>query len=109
MKIILDAMGGDNAPQAPVLGAIEAVKRYNADIILVGRGQEILEVLKKNGLDTLPEGVEIAHADDVKFVIDIVPISPVFLQKGFIFRLVFNDQIRVAPGGEPGGHVLHVL
>ena len=65
MKIILDAMGGDNAPQAPVLGAIEAVKRYNADIILVGRGQEILEVLKKNGLDTLPEGVEIAHADDV--------------------------------------------
>lgn len=65
MKIILDVMGGDNAPQAPVLGAIEAVKRYNADIILVGRGQEILEVLKKNGLDTLPEGVEIAHADDV--------------------------------------------
>lgn len=65
MKIILDAMGGDNAPQAPVLGAIEAVKRYNADIVLVGRGQEILEVLKKNGLDTLPEGVEIAHADDV--------------------------------------------
>lgn len=65
MKIILDAMGGDNAPQAPVLGAIEAVKRYNADIILVGRGQEILEVLKKNGLNTLPEGVEIAHADDV--------------------------------------------
>ena len=65
MKIILDAMGGDNAPQAPVLGAIEAVKRYNADIILVGRGQEILEVLKKNGLDTLPESVEIAHADDV--------------------------------------------
>ena len=65
MKIILDAMGGDNAPQAPVLGAIEAVKRYNADIILVGRGQEILEVLKKNGLDTLPEGVEIAHADEV--------------------------------------------
>ena len=65
MKIILDAMGGDNAPQAPVLGAIEAVKRYNADIILVGRGQEILEVLKKNGLDTLPEGVEITHADDV--------------------------------------------
>jgi len=65
MKIILDAMGGDNAPQAPVLGAIEAVKKYGAQIILVGRGQEILEVLKKNGLETLPEGMEIAHADDV--------------------------------------------
>lgn len=65
MKIILDAMGGDNAPQAPVQGAIEAVKLYGAEIILVGRGQEILEVLKKNGLETLPEGIEIAHADDV--------------------------------------------
>ena len=26
MKIILDAMGGDHAPQAPVLGAIQAAK-----------------------------------------------------------------------------------
>ena len=65
MKIILDAMGGDNAPEAPVLGALDAVKTYGADIILVGRGEEILEVLKKNGLDNLPEGIEIAHADDV--------------------------------------------
>ena len=65
MKIILDAMGGDNAPEAPVLGALDAVKTYGADIILVGRGEEILEVLKKNGLETLPEGIEIAHADDV--------------------------------------------
>ncbi|MGM9660860.1 MAG: phosphate acyltransferase PlsX [Faecousia sp.] len=65
MKIILDAMGGDNAPQAPVMGAIDAVKTYGAEIVLVGRGQDILEVLKKNGLDNLPEGIEIAHADDV--------------------------------------------
>ena len=65
MKIILDAMGGDNAPQAPVMGAIDAVKAYGAEIVLVGRGQDILEVLKKNGLDNLPEGIEIAHADDV--------------------------------------------
>lgn len=65
MKIILDAMGGDNAPEAPVLGALDAVKTYGAEIILVGRGEEILEVLKKNGLETLPEGIEIAHADDV--------------------------------------------
>ena len=25
MKIIVDAMGGDNAPQAPVMGAIQAL------------------------------------------------------------------------------------
>ena len=37
MKIILDAMGGDNAPEAPVLGAVEAAKTYGIEIVLVGR------------------------------------------------------------------------
>ena len=65
MKIILDAMGGDHAPKAPVLGAIEAAKTYGSQITLVGRGEEILNVLKQNGIETLPDGVEIANADDV--------------------------------------------
>ena len=65
MNIILDAMGGDLAPEAPVLGAIDAVKAYGAEITLVGRGEEILEVMKKHGIDDLPEGMEIANADDV--------------------------------------------
>ena len=65
MKIILDAMGGDNAPEAPVLGAIDAAKAYGAEITLVGRGEEILEVLKKHSIENLPAGMEIAHADDV--------------------------------------------
>ena len=58
-------MGGDLAPEAPVMGAIEAAKLYNTEITLVGRGEEILAVLKKNGIDNLPDGVEICHADDV--------------------------------------------
>ena len=65
MKIILDSMGGDHAPEAPVLGAIEAAKAFNAQITLVGRGEEILEVMGKHGIKDLPEGMEIAHADDV--------------------------------------------
>ncbi len=65
MKIILDAMGGDHAPEAPVLGAIAAAKEYNAQITLVGRGQEILDVLKKNGIADLPDGILISNADDV--------------------------------------------
>ena len=65
MKIILDAMGGDLAPEAPVLGAIDAAKAYGVEIILVGRGEAILEVLKKHNIDNLPEGMEIANADDV--------------------------------------------
>ena len=65
MKIILDAMGGDLAPEAPVLGAVEAARVYGTQITLVGRGEAILEVMKKHGIETLPEGMEIAHADDV--------------------------------------------
>ena len=65
MKIILDAMGGDLAPEAPVMGAIEAAKTYGAQITLVGKGQAILEVLRQHGIENLPDGVEIAHADDV--------------------------------------------
>ena len=65
MKIILDAMGGDHAPEAPVLGAVEAAKNYGIKVTLVGRGEEILSALGKAGIDNLPEGVEIANADDV--------------------------------------------
>ncbi len=65
MKIILDAMGGDNAPEAPVLGAVDAAKKFGSQITLVGRGEEILAVLKKNNIADLPKGMEIANADDV--------------------------------------------
>ena len=65
MKIILDAMGGDNAPEAAVLGAIEAAKQYAVEIILVGRAEAILEVMGRHGIADLPEGVEIMGADDV--------------------------------------------
>ena len=65
MKIILDAMGGDHAPEAPVLGAIDAAKTFGTQITLVGRGEEILGVMRKHGIENLPEGMEIANADDV--------------------------------------------
>lgn len=65
MKIIIDAMGGDLAPEAPVLGALQGAKDFGVQITLVGRGEEILQVMKKNGISDLPEGVEIANADDV--------------------------------------------
>ena len=65
MKIILDAMGGDHAPEAPVLGALEAAKTFGTQITLVGRGEEILGVLRNAGIQTLPQGIEIADAEDV--------------------------------------------
>ena len=65
MRIILDAMGGDHAPEAPVLGALQAIKNSDAQITLVGRGKEILDVLNKHGISDLPTGMEIVNAEDV--------------------------------------------
>ena len=65
MKIIVDAMGGDNAPQAVVEGALKSAVEFGIEIILVGRGEEILSAMRQCGYETLPQGVEICHADDV--------------------------------------------
>ena len=65
MKIIIDAMGGDHAPGEIVQGALDAAKEFNVEITLVGRGEEILQCMKERGVENLPAGVEIAHADDV--------------------------------------------
>ena len=65
MKIILDAMGGDHAPEAPVMGAIRAAKDFGAQITLVGQGDRILDVMRKYNITDLPKGIEIANADEV--------------------------------------------
>lgn len=49
--IAVDAMGGDYAPQSPVLGAVEAAKEDpSLEILLVGRTKEIKDVLQSNNL-----------------------------------------------------------
>ena len=41
MKIAVDAMGGDYAPEEIVKGAVMAAKDYGVDIILVGPNERI--------------------------------------------------------------------
>ena len=65
MKILIDAMGGDNAPLAPVQGALEAAKLWDVEIVLVGREDEILAAAKESGYETLPANVQVVHAPDV--------------------------------------------
>lgn len=65
MKIIVDAMGGDHAPEQIVLGSLQAAKDFGVEVVLVGRGEEILDCMKAHGWDTLPAGVEVANAEDI--------------------------------------------
>ena len=47
MRIFVDAMGGDFAPQAPVEGAVEALRRYpNIEITLAGDLKQVEPLLK---------------------------------------------------------------
>ena len=47
MKIILDAMGGDNAPEATIKGAVKAIKEIDSEIILVGNEEKINNKVKE--------------------------------------------------------------
>lgn len=62
MKIIVDAMGGDNAPLEIVKGALQGRARWGVDIVLTGDAAQILRALEKCGEKTVPQGVEIANA-----------------------------------------------
>lgn len=63
MKIVVDAMGGDNAPDAVVKGCILARDEYNVNIILSGREQEIKKILDKNTTDS--RNIDILNAEEV--------------------------------------------
>ncbi len=48
MKIIVDAMGGDYAPEVVVIGAIAAVTEYQINVVLVGDEEKIKRLLDKH-------------------------------------------------------------
>lgn len=63
MKIVLDGMGGDNAPFEIVKGAVEAAKEITHTIIIVGDEKKIAAELKKYKYDK--KQICIQHASDV--------------------------------------------
>ena len=76
MKILLDAMGGDNAPKSPVQGAADAVKEFGDGMTLALLGDEakIKAAAQELGVDLTPfelihctEDVDM-HDDPVKAV-----------------------------------------
>ena len=61
MRIIVDAMGGDNAPLAIVKGALQGQKHWGVDITLTGDETAIRQALAQCGVTALPQGMEIVH------------------------------------------------
>lgn len=63
MKIIIDAMGGDHAPAAPVEAGARATRELGVDIVLVGKRDVIERELAKYQFDK--NRLEVVHADEV--------------------------------------------
>ena len=62
MNIIIDAMGGDNAPKEILLGAAAAVREYGVQITAVGRRRDIEACTRENGIDMA--GITVADASE---------------------------------------------
>lgn len=63
IKIAVDAMGGDNAPEVEVEGAVQAASQYGVPIVLVGQEPVIREQLRRHDCADLP--IEVVHAAEV--------------------------------------------
>ena len=63
MKIIIDAMGGDNAPVEIIKGAVDAVKEYGIEVTLIGDEQIIENVFTNRKLSH--EGISIINATEI--------------------------------------------
>ncbi len=63
MRVALDAMGGDFAPDVTIAGALEAVSEYDIHVVLVGDKQKLTESLHNKRYHS--DKISIHHASEV--------------------------------------------
>lgn len=62
MRIAVDAMGGDHAPEAPVLGSLRAVPQCPVELLLIGDEKQLRELL---GHTIEEHSIRLVHASEV--------------------------------------------
>jgi glycerol-3-phosphate acyltransferase PlsX len=101
MKIIIDAMGGDNAPLEIVKGAVLAVEELGVNIVLAGDINKINKVIHENGLSR--RNIQVVHTEQVISMED-EPVSVVRGKRnsslGIALKMFGDDN-----GGEYGALV----
>jgi glycerol-3-phosphate acyltransferase PlsX len=98
MKIAVDAMGGDFAPQNIVEGAVWAAKQYGVKVVLVGDEDQVSKELSKYPTSKLP--VYIHHAPSVVAMHDS-PSTVIRRMKDTSIKVAFD----LAKKGEASGVV----
>ncbi len=63
MKIVVDGMGGDNAPKSNVEGVVDAIKEYDIDVIITGDEAILKKEFEK--YDFNKDKLEIVHTTEI--------------------------------------------
>ena len=86
MKVALDAMGGDHAPDEVVRGGIAAALDLGIDVALVGEEAAIQSLI---GDKTVPQGLTIHHCTE-SIRMDETPLKAVRTKKDASIRVAFE-------------------
>src|SRR5258705_2231093 len=62
IKIAVDAMGSDHAPEVEVEGAIQAAEQYGVSIVLVGQEDRLHTLIAKHNTEDV--SIEVVHASE---------------------------------------------
>ena len=93
MKIILDAMGGDNSPDATIKGAVRAAKEIESEIILTGDeniiNQKAKELYGKESISEVSSKISIRHTTETIEMEDI-PTQAIRQKKDSSMVVGFN-------------------
>ena len=106
MRILLDGMGGDNAPAEIVKGAVEALAESDLEITIIGKEDEIYAQLEKYEYDS--QRLSVVNATPLR--LSFSPVSGItksgadtlvrfswkassFWKKSFIFLMAICDSL----------------
>ena len=93
MRILLDAMGGDNAPDANIKGAVKAINQIEAEIVLIGNedviNARIKELFGKNSVSEISDRLSIKHTTETIEMEDI-PTQAIKRKKDSSMVVGFN-------------------
>lgn len=93
MTILLDAMGGDNAPEAAIKGAVKAAKELESNVVLIGNQEVILSKIKeyygKEKIEELSQNLSIHNATE-EIEMEDIPTEAIKHKKDSSMVVGFN-------------------
>ena len=92
MRILLDAMGGDNAPDATIKGAVAAIDEIKAELVLIGKKDIIEKKCKEffgKNLEEISERLSIHNAEE-EIEMEDIPTQAIKNKKDSSMVVGFN-------------------